>query len=131
MPIGLTLPFAKTTGSLGYLDFTSTELDAVRQNIKSLLVTNWGERVGHFNLGCNLVEFLFENIRGAETKQRIADRIVSQIATWMSFVSVEKLNIFLPEDDDAVPQNGVGIHVAFRITSRPNLSSVLEMIVSR
>lgn len=130
MPIGLTLPFAKSTGSVGYFEFTSDELSAVRENLKSLLVTNWGERVMHFNFGCNLIEFLFEQERSNELKTRIADRILSQIALWMSFVSVEDLNIVFSDEDHTLLENSIGIRIKFKLASRPDLSAILNFAVT-
>jgi phage baseplate assembly protein W len=130
MPIGLTLPFARATGSVGHLDFTSDELSAVKENLKSLLVTNWGERVMHFNFGCNLIEFLFENDKGPELKERIADRIISQVSTWMPFVGVDELNILFPEEDDSLPEHAIGIRISFRLLNRPDFTSILNFAVS-
>ena len=93
MAIGFTFPFAKSTGSIGYLETTNTELAAVEQNFKSLLLTNWGERVMHADFGCNLIEFLFEQQVNNELQERIGDRIVSQVNKWMPFVSIDKLNL--------------------------------------
>ncbi len=128
MPIGLTLPFARTTGSVGYLEFTSDEFAAIHQNLRSLLVTNWGERVMHYKLGCNLIEFLFEP-RVTELRDKIADRVISQLATYMSFVVVDELVILFSEDDGAVPENGIGVHIKFRLTSRPDFSSIFNHII--
>jgi phage baseplate assembly protein W len=124
MSIGFTLPFAKSTGSLGYFEMTQDDVSAVREDLKSLLITNWGERVMHYSFGCNLIEFLFENNREEDVKERIADRIMSQVATWLPFVSVESLNIVFPEDDATLPSNSIGIQIKFRITNSPNLSSL-------
>jgi phage baseplate assembly protein W len=129
MPIGLTLPFARSTGSVGYFEFTEDELQAVHQNLMSLLVTNWGERVMHYNFGCNLVEFLFEP-RTRELRERIGDRILSQVTTWVPFISVDVLNVFFTEDDPAVPENGIGVRIEFRLTSRPDLGSVFSHVLN-
>jgi phage baseplate assembly protein W len=132
MPIGLTLPFARSTGSLGYLQATETELDAVKQNLTSLLVTNWGERVMNYYFGCNLIEFLFSSLRNSELKQRIADRILEQVAKWLPFVNVDSLNVIFPEDDDtgSVPPNGIMVMLKFSLASRPDLSDSLSQVIS-
>ena len=95
MPIGLTLPFKISSGSLGYFETTEDEFDAVSNDIHSILVTNWGERVMHYNFGCNMREFLFEPISRVEMRQKIADRILSQMAMWLPFVTIDELNIIL------------------------------------
>ena len=131
MSIGFILPFSKSTGSIGYFDMTNDEFSAVRQDHKSLLLTNWGERVNHYYFGCNFKEFLFEPIHSDELKSRMADRILSQVQTWLPFVSIDNLNIFLSEDDANVPENGVSVRIDFRLTSKPDLSSRLEVLVSQ
>lgn len=130
MPIGLTLPFAQTTGSVGFFEFTSDEFSAIRQNLKSLLVTNWGERVMHYNFGCNLREFLFEPIRNGSLKERIADRIISQVATWIPFVSIEELNVIFSDEDQSLPEQSIGLRIVFKIVSRPDFSSLFEFVVT-
>lgn len=128
MPIGFTLPFSKASGSLGYFEMTYDELSALKENIKSLLLTNWGERLGHYYLGCNLREFLFEQIEANELREKIADRILSQINLWMPFVSIKNLNILLASDDPSVPENAVKIKIEFILTSKPDLSGKLEVV---
>lgn len=127
MAIGFTLPFAQSSGSLGYFEMTNDELSAVKENIKSILVTNWGERVMRYNFGCNLIEFLFERDRSDELRQRIADRISSQITLWLPFVFMQELNVIFPEDSAAIPQNAIGIRIKFVLTGRPDLSAVVDM----
>lgn len=130
MSIGLTIPVARATGSIGYFETTETEVAAVREDIRSLLWTNWGERVNHYAFGCNFVEFLFESSRDVELKERIANRIISQVSTWMPFVTIEQLLIAFPEEDRSIPENAIAIRIKFRITNKPRLSSVLEMFVT-
>jgi phage baseplate assembly protein W len=130
MPIGFTLPFSKSSGSIGYFKTTEDELSAVGENLKSLILTNWGERPMHFNLGCNLREFLFENERSAQMKSAIGDRVMSQVAKWMPFVSVDELNIVFSGDDPALPDHAIGLRIKFRLVSRPDLASVLNFVAT-
>lgn len=131
MAIGFALPFSKSTGSLGYFETSSTELAAVGENLKSLLLTNWGERVNHYHLGCNFKEFLFENVHPEEMKSKMADRILNQVETWLPFVSIQNLNILLHEDDPSVPENSVKLKIVFGLSSRPDFNSRLELIVTQ
>ena len=78
MPIGLTMPLARSTGSAGYFASSDTEIQATYYNLKALLLTNWGERPNHFYLGCNLGEFLFAQ-QTQETKELISQRIEAQV----------------------------------------------------
>ena len=130
MSIGFTLPFAKSTGSIGYLESTQDELAAVRENLKSLLITNWGERVMHWNFGCNLIEFLFDQSGSNEIKSKIADRILSQISMWMPFISIEQLNIVFQEEDSNLNDHTMGIRIKFKLNQRPDLTAILDFQIS-
>lgn len=110
MSIGFNFPFQPTTGSLGYLEVTEDVVAAIRANLRSLLLTNWGERVMHNDFGCNLREFVFEP-QTKSLKPRIADRIKGQISRWMPFLVLTVLNIIFSDEDPAIPENGFRIHL--------------------
>ena len=76
VPIGLTMPLAATSGAQGALAFSVTPQQATLYNMKSLIMTNWGERPAHFYLGCNLIEFLFGPL-DAEVVERVIGREVN------------------------------------------------------
>jgi phage baseplate assembly protein W len=129
MPFGFTLPFTASTGSVGYFQMTEDEVSAVKQNLRSLLITNWGERPMRYTFGCNLREFLFDQ-KTEELRSRINDRILTQVAAWMPFVSVENVQVFFSGEVELVPENGVGLRIIFRLASRPDLSNILDIVVS-
>lgn len=130
MSIGFTLPFTVATGSLGYFEVTEGELEAVKHDIRSLLVTNWGERVMHFNFGCNLREFIFEQKKEADLRRRIADRVNDQIALWLPFVVLDELNVLFTVDRPEIPENGIGVSMAFRLTSKPDLQGRSSFVIT-
>ncbi len=124
MPIGLTMPLAQTTSSLGYLAFSTRDTEATLYNMKSLVLTNWGERPEHFNLGCNLIEFLFSQT-DEETRDKIIQRIDSQVASWLPYVNIEKLTVeFVGQDG-----HGIRVQIVFNIKGRQDLNSVLDVTV--
>jgi phage baseplate assembly protein W len=130
-PIGFTFPFSKTTGSLGYLETTSDQISAVKENIKSLLLTNWGERVMHANFGCNLIEFFFEMESGDILREKISDRIHSQISKWMPFVNIDDLVVLFQEDDPSLVEHAIGVHVKFSLHGRPDLFSAIDVSITQ
>jgi phage baseplate assembly protein W len=108
---------------------TSDELTTLQADLHSLLSTNWGERPMHFSFGCNLREFLFEQKRDEELKEKISDRVVSQLSLWMPFVSVKTLHVFFSEDDPAVPENGIGVFIEFFLTNKPDLEGRTFIVI--
>jgi len=125
MPIGLSLPFAKSTGSLGYLSSTDTELQAVQADILSLLLTDWGERPMQYYFGCNMSEFVFEQ-KTDDLKQQIASRIISQVGKWLPFIKLDELNILYGSDDGSIGENSLKVKMRFSFASRTDLRGTLE-----
>lgn len=105
MPISISFPFAIATGSIGYFESSDNIVQALRSNVRSMLLTNWGERVMHFDFGCNFREFLFEP-KTSPLKVAIAGRVQSQLAKWMPFLKLHGLFISFSEDDPSVPDLG-------------------------
>jgi len=124
-PIGLTMPIARTTSSLGVLAFSTTEIQATYFNLKSLILTNWGERPEHFFLGCNLIEYLF-GPSNDETRVAIQERIQTQVAQWLPYVSLDTLDVTLGDPEG----QAIYIRIAFSIKGRMDLSSLLEVTVT-
>jgi phage baseplate assembly protein W len=129
MSIGFTLPFSRATGSLGYLESTRDVYSATEQNLRSLVVTNWGERVMHLRFGCNLIEFVFEQ-RTSGLKSRIVDRVTSQVATWLPYVSLDDVSVFFSEDDGSVPEEGIWVRITYRLDGKQDSQSIFNHLVT-
>lgn len=110
MSISISFPFALSTGSVGYLESSESITDAIRSNVQSLLLTNWGERMMHFDFGCNFREFLFEQQAGS-LKDSIASRIQSQLAKWMPFLGLQGIFITLSSEDPSIPDPGFRVRL--------------------
>jgi phage baseplate assembly protein W len=110
MSISVTFPFALSTGSVGYLESSDSIIDAIRSNVQSLLLTNWGERVMHFDFGCNFREFLFEQ-QAVSLKVSIASRVKSQLAKWMPFLQLESIFVAFSSEDPSVPDPGFRVRL--------------------
>lgn len=113
MAISVSYPFSEASGSDSFFGSIETVRDAIVQNARSLLSTNWGERVMHPDFGCNMIEFVFEQ-QTQNTRQRISDRIVSQFSKWMPFVTIAGVAVAFSGDDSSIPENAIKITV--RIT---------------
>lgn len=108
MSLGIQYPFTSASGSDSYFGSVRSVRDAIAQNARALLSTNWGERVMHPDFGCNLYEFCFEQ-QIQSTRQRIAERIVSQFGKWMPFVKIIAIGVTFSEDDRSLRENAVRV----------------------
>ncbi len=119
--VGLEMPLGRQPGnSKGYFATTSTTMDAVKENIRMLLLTQKGERLFQPNLGVNIRRFLFEQIT-ADTEIQIENDIVDTFEMWLPFVELREINIDLSEQD----KSKMNIEIKFNIRNSPtDLQSV-------
>ena len=119
--VGLEMPLGRQPGnSEGYFATTSTTMDAVKENIRMLLLTQKGERLFQPNLGVNIRRFLFEQIT-ADTEIQIENDIVDTFEMWLPFVELREINIDLSEQD----KSKMNIEIKFNIRNAPtDLQSV-------
>ena len=88
VPIGIKTPL-RPGSTEGVFAMHFNLADAVHDNLRNLLLTNFGERLGIYNFGANLrpltTEFVSQDNFDAEAVQRIK----SAIAQWMPYVEPE------------------------------------------
>ena len=126
--IGLDLPIRKSDGKEGYFASTSTTIEAVKNNIRSLLLTERGERFFQPTLGLNLKKYLFEDINGGLVAQIKED--IDQIFTvWLPFVEISKLEVKLFENDSSINPNTILLNIIFNIMQDPNTLASVSLTV--
>ena len=85
--IGIDLPFHKSDGYEGWFKSTTTTFEAVKNNIKSLLLTEKGQRIMQPTLGMNLKKYLFEPLT-EDTIIAIENDIFQTFEFWLPFVNI-------------------------------------------
>lgn len=75
--------------------------EQVRENLKTLLLTQIGERYMQPEFGTNLLAVVFEpNV--SELKQDIQEILQSAISTWLPYINIAQLDITTTEDDPSL-----------------------------
>ena len=116
--IGLEFPLKYT--STGFFKRTKTALEQTKHNIKNLLLTRKGERVGNPTFGSNLHATLFEpQIESFE--DTVEEAVRSSITEWLPFVSVEDI---ITSMSDA---NTVTINITLGINTDPTSLEQIEI----
>ena len=111
--VGIKLPFGRQPGSSkGYFATTDTTLDAVKQDVRLLLMTQRGERLFQPLLGMDIRRFLFEQVT-ENTIVEIENDIVDTFERWLPFVNLSEINI------DLESKNQIRINVQFNIENAP------------
>tara|TARA_B100002019_G_scaffold293118_1_gene318829 strand:- start:2452 stop:2883 length:432 start_codon:yes stop_codon:yes gene_type:complete len=118
--VGIDFPTAIVPDGDGFFKGTKTTEDAIKSNIRLLLLTQRGERVMQPNLGINLRRFLFEPIT-ENTAVEIENDIVQTFSYWLPFVQIRDIQIDLSSQD----ANQIGIKLIFKVKNGSDrLSSV-------
>lgn len=101
-----------------------TNRDAVRQSVKSLILTNFYERPYKPNIGCNIRSYMFE-LFTPDVKQRIENAVKETISN-----HEPRAEIILVLAEDNPDGNELLLSVAFRIKHDPE-PVVLDVILER
>ena len=117
--IGLKLPLDHNRN--GFFNRTKTSVEQSKYNIKNLLLTKKGERLGNPQFGSDLINVLFEQEEDVESK--IEESIRSSISQFLPFVNIVKLDINFSETNKSL----VGIELHFSLNT--DLSNVEKLTI--
>jgi phage baseplate assembly protein W len=88
VPIGIATPLRLGTQSDGILAMHFSMADQIADNLRNLLLTNHGERLGLYDFGANLRELSMEHGHDAFDAEAIT-RIKVAVDKYMSFISLQ------------------------------------------
>jgi len=105
--IGLSLPLQMSTNTFNQ---TYDNLVQLKSNVKNLLLTKKGERLGQPTFGTNLHRLLFEP-NDEELEQKIYDTIDNSIRNWLPQLSIKEINI--EASDEMKDRNSINVSIVF------------------
>ena len=86
--IGLKLPLEN--GNQGFFGRTQKAIEQTKYNIKNLLLTKKGERLGNPTFGSDLEKIIFEQ-EGDDLENKVEETIRSSVSEWLPFVGIESI----------------------------------------
>ena len=119
--IGLGLPMQHDDVK-GFFPGTLTTLSQTSSNIKNLLLTNKGERVGQPTFGADIFLTLFEPM-GDELITSVEEKISEAMADWLPHVLVNKLVV----EPDEVEVNQMNIELEFSLVMNPTVYEAITL----
>lgn len=123
----LNIAFPLRKGTRGALQTNKLTRDAVRDDLKILILTNHGERLVHGDFGANLRGLIFENMSD-DLNAQIENAIVTAVAKWMPFVTVNNIDIKDYTRDSSLPLNAIKLNISFSINGT-DLDDSLEVTI--
>lgn len=118
-PIGIDIPIQR--GEQGFFKQTFSTTEAIKANIRNLLLTNNGERPINPSFGNGLNNLVFEQDEEI-TKEKIRDTIITTINRFIPSVTVNSITF-----KDRVNDNTIQFEIIFSLKKYPNFIDRIEM----
>ena len=121
--IGLSFPLRRDK----FNDFAMTKnsLQQARHNLKNLLLTYPGERVGQPEFGSKLRELCFEQI-DHNLPERIEEEVRKAISIWLPYINVTEVQTLNEEGDE----NKIFVRVTYSTTLSPQTREQITLDAS-
>ena len=88
IPFGIKTPM-QIGGPEGIFAMNYSLADQFADNLRNLLQTNWGERLGIYNFGANLQPLTTEFVSQEDFDGEAINRIKTAVGKWMPFIDLE------------------------------------------
>ena len=106
--IGISLPLSH--GNEGFFSKTKTTLNQARSNIRNLLLTIKGARLGNPTFGSNLYRVLFEPDDG-NIASSVEEAIREAMGEWLPYINIKSIDVTTSGE----LQNAVNVRIDFTI----------------
>jgi phage baseplate assembly protein W len=94
--IGCELPLTYTNN--GFFNRTKTALEQAKSNIKNLLLTNKGERLGNPTFGTNLLSVVFTQ-ENTDLESRVEEEIRAAMSEFLPFINIVNIETNFSDDN--------------------------------
>lgn len=111
MAINIKYPLSKSPK--GGFATNDTTIEAIADDIRILLLSNYGDRPIHYTFGANLRSITFE--QGSSLAQKAKDLIVAALEEWMPFVEVIDLQVRDSNTDPSLRSNEINIRLEYSV----------------
>lgn len=121
--IGLSFPLRNNNN----LDFAMTKnsLEQSKHNLRNLLLTYPGERLGQPQFGSRLRQLVFEQI-DEELPSRIEEEVKRSISQWLPYINVLSVQTLTDEGDT----NKIFVKLEYSTTLNPDTINQIELDAS-
>ena len=126
--VGIDLPIRKSDGAEGYFKSTESTIESVKNNIRSLLLTNSGERLMQPTIGMNFKKYLFEQFT-EDLQDKVKSEILDKFNFWLPFVNITNVDVSMNKLD-SIGQNEMNIKVSFNITKDTNSLHSVQVTIN-
>ncbi len=114
--IGISLPLEY--GTKGFFNQTKTTLQQAQHNIRNLLLTIKGERLGNPEFGSDLMKVVFEQ-QDELLESKIEEAIRASMDRWLSYITLKEIKV-----NPGSNENEVVVDLKFTINMNQNVQTL-------
>ena len=129
----INLKFPLKSFKRGFFQGNSDTISAVRENIKTLLLTTKGERVMHAELGTQIPVLqgqLFEPISRDETFENIRLEIETAIQTYLPYIRILNIRMITQKEEPRLGNNKIRVNMAYAISDQSALVDNVDITLN-
>ena len=129
----INLKFPLKSYRRGFFQGNSDTISAVRENIKTLLLTTKGERVMHNDLGTNIPVLqgqLFEPITRDETLENIRLEIETAIQTYLPYIRIHNIKMITQNEEPNLGNNRIRVNMSYSIADQSALVDNVDITLN-
>lgn len=124
-PINMSIPWRPSDRD-GLFKMNRTPEVAERDNLLMWAHTNKGERVYDFEFGLDAHRYLFEP--ASKAKEVLLNNARNQIKKYFAHLTVERLQILSPDEDNSLPANSLRLILIARLKKDGNVIDINEVL---
>lgn len=125
-PIGIQTPM-RLSSSEGLFEMHTNVAKQISDNLRNLILTNHGERLGFYDFGANLRPILF-NLGSNGGDSEAVNRIKTAVAKYLPFVSLQEFQTLVDREDNKEVAK-IGIQVTYTIPQLDKAMRSLEIML--
>lgn len=122
-PVGIVTPVTLAEDGKSFLKMHKNFPDQIHDNLRNLVLTNHGERLGLHDFGANLAELTFE-LQDEDVQGEAMSRVSKAVRKYMPYVSLETFSPFVENfENEEVAR--IGITIGYKV---PKLRTQMKML---
>jgi len=125
-PIGIKTPLELSIDN-GLFTMHTDIAKQVSDNLRNLILTNHGERLGFYDFGANLRPLLFD-LGTDDADQKAINNIRAAVTKYMPFVSLNNFQVFVDRNDNKSVAK-VGVQITYKIPRLDAATRSLEVML--
>ncbi len=127
VPIGIKTPLKKGRSRTGLLDMHFVPRDQIADNLRNLILTNYGERIGRYDFGSNVRPLALEVSNQDDFEKEAMLRISSAVSRFMPFVELDTFEVTINNDAPS-GMSKITLRVGYNVTKYGIIGQGIEVI---